>query len=95
MDTILKLLFQSDLDIPQSKAYKRQCSAALDNVLQAEGAVKGELSPEHWKLVANYLEKVRLYHPLDGPFQFERGFLLGAKIMLWVALQKIITSEQL
>lgn len=95
MDAILKLLFQSDLDIPQSKNYKHQCSAVLDDVLQAEKTVKGELSPEHWKLVMDYLEKVRLYHSLEVPFQFERGFLFGAKIMLWVALQKIITSEQL
>lgn len=94
MEPLLDWLYQSDLGISHNEDYEHQCSAALDDVLRAENAVKSELFPAHLTLVTDYAEKIQLYHSLDGPFQFERGFLFGAKILLWIAQQKIQAPDQ-
>ena len=91
MGPLLDWLYQSDIDLSYSKNYKRQRSAALDEVLRAEEAVKKELSPNQLALVMDYMEKVQLYHSLDGPFQFERGFLHGSRLIMEV-LSKIWCS---
>lgn len=94
MDVILDWLFQSSLGVVPSEDYKKKCSAALDDILRAEKDAKAKLPDEQWALVNVYLERIHDLHSLDCQFQFDRGFLLGAKIMLWVAEQEILPPEQ-
>ena len=95
MSIILDSLFNSDLRLTPDRELEEQCTSSLDAILQAEQTAKRELSPDHLALVTNYLENVQHYHSLDGQLQFERGFLFGAKIMLWITSQEILTPEQL
>lgn len=94
MDKILDWLFQSSLGVAQSEDYRQKYSADLENILRAEKDAKAKLSDEQWALVNDYLERIRELQVLDCRLQFERGLLLGAKIMLWVAEQEMLPPEQ-
>lgn len=82
MDEILAALFHCDYSFDRSRKTAEQYSTALDELEQAERAVKIELTPEDRTLVAAYQEKVQQFQTVDCQIEFERGFLMGAQLIL-------------
>lgn len=93
MNEILDVLFQSDLSFIQDKESKEEYSKALDDVMQAEYAVKAELSRSQWNLVNTYLGKAQRLHSLGYQAQFECGFLMGGKLVIEMTSQHIRNHE--
>lgn len=82
MDEILTALFHCDYSFDHSPEIAKQYSEALDELEQAERMVKKELTPENRALVMAYQEKVQQFQMVDCQIEFERGFLMGARLIL-------------
>lgn len=94
MNDILDILFQSDLSFVQDEKSEEEYSKSLDNITQAESAVKAELSQSQWNLVNTYLETIQQLHPLEYQAQFERGFLTGGNLIIEMISQHIRNHEK-
>lgn len=94
MNDILDILFQSDLSFVQDEKSEEEYSKFLDDVIQAESAVKAKLSQSQWNLVNTYLETIQRLHPLEYQAQFERGFLIGGKLIIEMISQCIRNHEK-
>ena len=86
MDEILAALFHCDYSFDHSRETAEQYSEALDELEEAERAIKKELSPESRALVTAYQEKVQQFQMADCQVEFERGFLMGARLVLGVVM---------
>ena len=86
MDEILAALFHCDYSFDHSRETAEQYSEALDELEEAERAIKKELSPENRALVTAYQQKVQQFQTADCQVEFERGFLMGARLVLGVVM---------
>lgn len=93
MNDILNVLFQSDLSFLQDKESEEEYNKILNDIIQAESAVKAELSRRQWDLVNTYLEKAQRLQLLGYQAQFERGFLMGGKLVVEMTSQHIRNHE--
>lgn len=89
MDEIMEALFHCDLSYTQSRDFEKRYSVALESMTQAERLIRKGLPAEYQALVKDYQKKIQDYQMLDCQLEFEKGFLLGAQIMLTVLLRKI------
>lgn len=82
VDEILAALFHCDYSFDHSRETAERYSEALDEMEEDERAIKKELSPESRALVTAYQEKVQQFQMADCQVEFERGFLMGARLIL-------------
>jgi len=93
MDDLLEALFCCDIRFTSNQQFDKLYAVALDDVLRKEKTVKTELDPEHWALVETYLGQIQKYHALDSQLEFERGFLIGSRLMLEITTKNIGTER--
>ena len=94
MDDILDALYCCDIRFTPNQRLAKQSASALDDILREEKKVQAELTPEHWALVETYRDRVEDYQALYAQAQFERGFLIGAKIISAILLREQAPPEQ-
>lgn len=82
MDEILRELFHCDLYFAPSRSGDERYSSALDEVEAAERTLRKTLPPEYQTLMRDYQEKVLRYQQEDCCLEFQRGFLMGAQLIL-------------
>ena len=83
--SVLKFLFETELDFPWSWKAELQYGNDAEEVRQLEKQMESLLSEEQMHLWEEYHTKeLQLYH-LECRKDFERGFVLGAKLLMEVA----------
>ena len=82
MDSILDILFLSEIRFPQSKKQERDYTAALDAIIQAEKDIQDKLPSAYQSLVKAYTESLEAHQSLCCQSEFERGFLCGGLLLL-------------
>jgi len=94
VDEILAALFHCDYSFDHSRETAERYSEALDEMEEAERAIKKELSPESRALVTAYQEKVQQFQMADCQVEFERGFLMGARLILGLMTRRAARPKQ-
>lgn len=89
VDEILTALFHCDLPFAPYPSNTERYSTALSEVEDAEKALKKTLSSESQALLRDYQKKAMRYQQEDCRLEFERGFLLGAQLMLAVLTRRV------
>lgn len=92
MDKILEILFHCDLSYAPNEELEERYSVASEDMELMAKSIKIELPPEHLASLKAYQEKIQQYQMLDCQLEFEKGFLLGAKITLEILTKRIIVS---
>ena len=83
--SVLKLLFETELDFPWSWKAELQYGNDAEEVRQLEKQMESLLSEEQMHLWEEYHTKELQLHHLECRKDFERGFVLGAKLLMEVA----------
>ena len=83
--SVLKFLFETELDFPWSWKAELQYGNDAEEVRQLEKQMEALLSEEQMHLWEEYHTKELQLHHLECRKDFERGFVLGAKLLMEVA----------
>ncbi len=83
--SVLKFLFETELDFPWSWKAELQYGNDAEEVRQLEKQMESLLSEEQMHLWEEYHTKELQLHHLECRKDFERGFVLGAKLLMEVA----------
>ena len=83
--SVLKFLFETELDFPWSWKAELQYGNDAEEVRQLEKQMESLLSEEQKHLWEEYHTKELQLHHLECRKDFERGFVLGAKLLMEVA----------
>ena len=83
--SVLKLLFETELDFPWSWKAELQYGNDAGTVRQVKKQMESLLSEEQMPLWEKYHAKGLQLHHLECRKDFERGFVLGVKLLMEVA----------
>ena len=83
--SVLKFLFETELDFPWSWKAELQYGNDAEEVRQLKKQMESLLSEEQMHLWEEYHTKGLQLHHLECRKGFERGFVLGAKLLMEVA----------
>ena len=83
--SVLKFLFETELDFPWSWKAELQYGNDAEEVRQLEKQMESLLSEEQMHLWEEYHTKELQLHHLECRKDFERGFVLGVKLLMEVA----------
>ena len=83
--SVLKFLFETELDFPWSWKAKLQYGNDAEEVRQLKKQMESLLSTEQMHLWEKYHTKGLQLHHLECRKDFERGFVLGVKLLMEVA----------
>ena len=83
--SVLKFLFETELDFPWSWKAELQYGNDAEEVRQLEKQMESLLSEEQMHLWEEYHTKELQLHHLECRKDFARGFVLGAKLLMEVA----------
>ena len=82
--TILKFLFEAELDFPRDWESEARFGRAAESARRLEQAAE-ELPGEEGALWREYRDLTARLRGLECRREFERGFVLGAKLLMEVA----------
>ena len=83
--SVLKFLFETELDFPWSWKAELQYGNDAEEVRQLEKQMESLLSEAQMHPWEEYHTKELQLHHLECRKDFERGFVLGAKLLMEVA----------
>lgn len=83
--SVLKFLFETELDFPWGWKAELQHGDDAEMVRQLKKQMESLLSEEQMHLWEEYHTKGLQLHHLECRKDFERGFVLGAKLLMEVA----------
>ena len=82
MESILKWLFESELNIPMEQAEAYQYAEAGERVIDAKENVNVRIPQELREKWQTFLDKQDSYHEWERRMEFDRGFYLAVRIIL-------------
>lgn len=85
MGTMLDFLFSSALSFPRNWTVESQLGAAMDETNHLSVQIKVLLGEQNTALWKEYQEKVQSLQNQECRTEFERGFLMAAKLALETA----------
>lgn len=82
MQSMLEILFSSELTFPGSKQEERELGDNLDTVMKLRGRIDSLLVGEQVPLWEAYQAKIQQLHNRDCRMEFDRGFLAAVHLVL-------------
>ena len=82
MESILKWLFESELNIPMEQEEAYQYAEAGERVIDAKEDVNLRIPQELREKWQTFLNKQDSYHEWERRIEFERGFYLATRLIL-------------
>lgn len=82
--SILNYLFESELEFPWSWKEEARYGDDTETVRQLKKRVEQTLTEEQRNLWSQYIDKGVQFYDLECRKEFERGFVLGAKLLIEV-----------
>ena len=80
MKPMLEFLFSSELSFPRSWSEESRFGAALEGIKERNMQIQTLLGEDHAELWQEYLKKAQQLQNWDCQMEFERGFLVAAKL---------------
>lgn len=82
--SMLNYLFESELEFPWSWKEEARYGDDTETVHQLKKRMEGALSEDQRSLWDEYHNKGQRFHGLECRKEFERGFVLGVKLLIEV-----------
>lgn len=84
MRSMMEFLFSSEFSFPGSWMEEHHLGKDLEEITKLRNQVRERLEQEHHGLWEAYQKKAQALQDRDCRAEFERGFLIAAKLMLEV-----------